>query len=246
MLRSRSHNYPKIWMHYIIKSRLANDLKVTQTALEWSFFSGLEMNVCTQTPILWHGCLRSGPRCSCAEPCALHGGSFSCPHYVQPKQQCVQRHWPLLCEANRWQVAFSGKLNIFAALPETLRGFLPIPQPLQLTWPWLKELEALSYRGRCQSCLGRTAAGGHWGKKACDAQHEWHLHTLDLSSHTQTWPLSCRVHHTHFIWVSYYVWALEHQMSAVGFRLKPTMVHIYSIQMHWQLSLSNLDSASLP
>ncbi len=31
----------------------------------------------------------------------------------QQQEQHVQMHWPLLCVANRWQAAFSAKLNIF-------------------------------------------------------------------------------------------------------------------------------------
>lgn len=58
------------------------------------------------------------------------------------------------------------------------------------------------------------------------------------------------VYHTHFIHVSHYVLALEHQMSAAGFTLKPTVDHTYSIWMHMgrltQFSFSKTDSASLP
>lgn len=82
---------------------------------------------------------------------------------------------PLFCKALTRRLVF-GKLNIFPSVAWDPQRSMPIPHPLQHTWPWLQKLEALRYTDRCQSCHGRTVGRGHswWGMHSKTPKHVRH------------------------------------------------------------------------
>ena len=150
---------------------------------------------------------RSGPRCSCDHPLEVADPPTQPQLYSAAAALAARPHAltpPPCSKSLTSHFFFSGDLNIFPGVAwDPLRGLWRIlPQPLQHTWPWLQELEALRCSGTCQKCHGRTAGRGHrwwggctpkplglWGTVWLTPAHLWPSGHWILPAHTQTCPL---------------------------------------------------------
>lgn len=183
-------------------------------------------------------------------PFRVAPATSACGQRLQQHEQHGQMHWPLLCVANRWQAAFSGKLNIYSRrCLRPLEGFVDPPTP-EAHMTLIAETGSSLVHRQMSELLWQNCRRRSLMMRWLHTKTPEHVrHSLTDTCTQVAWSA---IPHTHMPFP-----AMQHTRqerlqlmclgtgaSDVGFRPKATMDHTYCIRMcehtHTQFSLSNL------